>query len=162
MAIDRGFVAATHVSAVDALGGQRVYNGAPDVGALEADWRDIYAKDIRKRRVSVSAASADVVESADGTVTLKPDARIEMRITSPGGRPCAYALVVRLADGETVPPEVRHGDVTLVPSVSGLMCSYALTTVSESDALTVAHMGGHGIIEIVGLEGKNGFMLILR
>ena len=162
VAIDRGFVAATHVSAVDALGGQRVYNGAPDVGALEADWRDIYAKDIRKRRVSVSAASADVVESADGTVTLKPDARIEMRITSPGGRPCAYALVVRLADGETVPPEVRHGDVTLVPSVSGLMCSYALTTVSESDALTVAHMGGHGIVEIVGLEGKNGFMLILR
>lgn len=42
------------------------------------------------------------------------------------------------------------------------MCSYALTTVSESDALTVAHMGGHGIVEIVGLEGKNGFMLILR
>lgn len=162
VAIDRDWVNALNAGEVDALGGQRVYNGAPDVGALEADWRSIYAKDIRKHRVSVPVASADVVASADGAVTLKPDARIEMRITSPGGRSCAYALVVRLADDETLPPEVKHGDETLVPSISGLVCSYALTTVSESDVLTVAHVGEHGLIEIVGLEGQNGFMFILR
>ena len=57
------------LKSVDVLGGQRVYNGAIDIGAVEADWRGIYARDIH-RRMDVQAADPALYEQADRSVRL--------------------------------------------------------------------------------------------
>ena len=44
----------------DAYGNQRVYNGAIDIGAVEADWRGTYAAHVHRTRCSVACASPDV------------------------------------------------------------------------------------------------------
>ena len=57
----------------DLTGMRRVLNGRRDIGALEADWRNIYTADIaRNRRFTVVDVSSNVVESASGTVTVNP------------------------------------------------------------------------------------------
>ncbi len=56
---------------IDALGRQRVYNNALDVGAVEADWRAKYAADLGGRHgFSVTAASPAVEEAVGGKVRL--------------------------------------------------------------------------------------------
>ena len=52
---------------VDLLGGQRVYNGAMDIGAIEADWRPRYGNALG-RHLDVTRADPDVVESAGGVL----------------------------------------------------------------------------------------------
>ena len=75
----------------DLLGGQRVYNGRIDIGALEADWRGYYARDISKR-MTVNAASANVVEQRDGTVRLHEGASLEGMLAKRDRR---YTIVLR-------------------------------------------------------------------
>ena len=54
----------------DASGFQRVMNAKMDIGALEADWRGVYAQAIGNRRVSVTAASPNVTLDEDSKVKL--------------------------------------------------------------------------------------------
>ena len=54
----------------DVLGGQRVYNGAIDVGAVEADWRPRYAEAMGRDVAVTNATSGVVLEK--GVVTI-PD-----------------------------------------------------------------------------------------
>ena len=57
------------MSTVDVNGGQRVYNGKMDVGAVEADWRSVYAGLLSpSRKFSVKAADPDVVATEDGVL----------------------------------------------------------------------------------------------
>jgi hypothetical protein len=57
----------------DLTGMRRVLNGRRDIGALEADWRNIYTVDITSnRRFTVVDVSSNVVESTSGTVTVNP------------------------------------------------------------------------------------------
>lgn len=51
----------------DADGGQRVYNGAPDIGCFEYDWRDDYARALGGG-VRVTKASPGVVMGAEAVV----------------------------------------------------------------------------------------------
>ena len=76
-AVDRGSLEAlaTHTkgllpSEVDALGFQRVMNGTVDVGALEGDWRPMYAKllDGKGRRLQITAADPGVCTNDVGGV----------------------------------------------------------------------------------------------
>lgn len=55
----------------DARGGQRIYNGTPDLGAFEYDWRGDYAADLGDGNATVKIASPKVVESKPGeSVTI--------------------------------------------------------------------------------------------
>lgn len=57
------------MSMFDVNGGQRVYNGKMDVGAVEADWRSVYAGLLSpSRKFSVKAADPDVVATEDGVL----------------------------------------------------------------------------------------------
>ena len=51
----------------DILGGQRVYNGAMDIGAVEADWRSRYGRDLGGG-VDVTRADPCVVENGGGVL----------------------------------------------------------------------------------------------
>ncbi len=60
----------------DVWGGQRIYNGIRDLGAVERDWRERYAADIGG--VRVASASPAVKETETGGVCLPPGAEISM------------------------------------------------------------------------------------
>ena len=54
----------------DLHGGQRVYNGRTDVGAVEVDWRPQYAVELGARGFTVTAAAPDVVRQDQGVVAI--------------------------------------------------------------------------------------------
>ena len=92
-------------AAADADGGQRVYNGALDLGCFEADWRGTYARDISKSsRFSVSAATPNGVEDGED-----PGGREAVRRVARQGRrhlrPDRHAAGKRHADDHVE----RHG-----------------------------------------------------
>ena len=61
------YINADIVGNVDLLGGQRIYNGAMDIGAIEADWRPRYGNALG-RHLDVTRADPDVVESVGGVL----------------------------------------------------------------------------------------------
>ena len=61
--VDAG-VETSIVGETDVYGGQRVYNGAIDIGAVEADWRSRYRAILGAGGLTVSAADPQVTEDA--------------------------------------------------------------------------------------------------
>ena len=59
-----------HEAGLDISGGQRVYNGRIDIGPGEYDWREIYAKKLRRRGIDVAAVSPSVVAAGDAGLSL--------------------------------------------------------------------------------------------
>ena len=78
----------------DFAGGQRVYNGAVDIGPHEYDWRTRYSEDI-DRRAEVTYASPEVVEQ-DGRVTLPDGAALGVSVNGRGIK----GVGVRVSGGE--------------------------------------------------------------
>ena len=82
VAVDAGDVAATsYLADTDLLGGQRIYNGTIDVGALEGDWRGRYAECI-SRRIAVTQASPTVSER-NGKVRLADMDTLAAQLVNP-------------------------------------------------------------------------------
>ncbi|MGN0832885.1 MAG: hypothetical protein ACI4RD_04455 [Kiritimatiellia bacterium] len=74
----------------DASGFQRIMNRRIDIGALEGDWRPAYARDIR--RVTVSAASSSVAETAEGNVELRDGSRVVLQPSAPRGQVLGFKV----------------------------------------------------------------------
>ena len=85
---------------LDTLGGQRVYNGARDCGALEADWRGRYGRDIG-RCFSVQSASTEVTEGTGDVVRVPEGATLAGSLQSKGGRPYDVQLSFAVSSGGT-------------------------------------------------------------
>ena len=171
-AVDRGSVEAltTHTKGllpfdVDALGFQRVMNGTIDVGALEGDWRPMYAKllDGRGTYLQVTAADSGVfTNDVDGV------ASVELH----GGE--ALSLVW----GEATRPGVRRGTVkvtgegTLTLTRNG--AEFATFTAADgAAALTIPPDGieafaftfafeGEGSADLYGFSAKVGAVFSIR
>lgn len=82
----------------DASGFQRVMNAARDVGALEGDWRDIYAKDIGNRSVEVAEASPAVTED-DGTKSVLVPAGSSLSVLLHAGMKADYSFRFKVPEG---------------------------------------------------------------
>ena len=157
-AVDQADAAlSAHVGDRDLLGGQRVYNGTRDIGALEADWRTAYARDVN-RRLTVSSASSAVVETAerhvrlvDGTAlaaTLRNAEgvdKVRMRAIVSGGG----ALAIRV-NGETVQTLAEGDHETQIPLAQ-----------TETDELSFAY-AGDGFADLVKLSLDRGLLFIVR
>ena len=78
----------------DAFGGQRVYNNALDIGAVEADWRAKYAADLGGRYgFSVTAASPEVEETVGGKVRLVSDTTLDAAwLNGARARKCSFTF----------------------------------------------------------------------
>ena len=63
-------------SKADLSGGQRIYNGAVDIGALEYDWRDDFASRISKRNLTVVEANPGVVTNGSEAVSIPPECSV--------------------------------------------------------------------------------------
>ena len=142
---------------LDLLGGQRVYNGVLDIGALEADWRTAYARDIN-RRLNISSVSPAVVETADRKVRLvdgtslvaklrsaDPIKRIVVRASVSGGG----VLSIRV-NGEDVQALTVGETETVVELANSL-----------TDELSFAY-SGDGFADLGKMSLNRGFFVIVR
>ena len=118
-AVDAGSIehtAAELIGCPDANGGQRIYNGAIDIGAVEADWRDLYA-DALGKFVNVTSATENVTLSG-GKVRLGDGDEI-----AGTWAPCTSGLGIRYsATAEVEGGCVLSGEFT---DVSGNMLAAA-------------------------------------
>ena len=80
----------------DVLEGQRVYNGKIDVGAVEADWRPVYSRDIRKDKYVVTEASPLVIENDSDIVTMNGLSELAATWSDSSGRASRKTISVRV------------------------------------------------------------------
>lgn len=142
----------------DFAGGQRVYNGAQDIGAGEFDWRSRYRLDLgRGSRVAVSAASPGATEALHG-VALADGDKLTVELTPSGsnpGNPCKY--VVALSGEGTLYLSVNGGEETAVQA-SG---EKTLNLPSGVNALAFRY-AGTGSAVLSDFSVISGMMLIVR
>jgi len=141
----------------DVDGGQRIYNGAVDIGCYEYDWRPQYAQDLKHRRITVTAATPNVVETVNKNVLLTDGQ--ELAIAWPG-RGARYRANFTLTGTGTL--TIRDGaGATLATYTAAGDQSY---TVEESDAatrLTFAY-AGDGDVTLGTFMSDAGLKLIIR
>ena len=69
----------------DIAGGQRIYNGALDIGPGEYDWRRIFTERLNRRGVSVDAASAGVTSAEIEGLSLKEEDTLNLALVFKNG-----------------------------------------------------------------------------
>ena len=155
-AVDAGDAAlnAAYVGETDLFGGPRVSNGALDIGALEGDWRAVYARAIRRSRVTVTEASPSVTTNADGKVVLTDGARLMALVQGTAG--FRYLLRGRVTGGGTLTVTVDG-----VSSVCTADAELNLMPAGETCALAFAYTGsGEAVID--GLKRAGGLLFVVR
>jgi hypothetical protein len=82
----------------DAGGGQRVYNGAIDIGAMEADWRARYAATLGARGLEVVSADPQVVDAGDGRIRMSEGSIVMNWVNRQSPRTVKMSGTVEVAD----------------------------------------------------------------
>lgn len=149
--------------AADASQGQRVYNGAMDIGALEGDWRPVYAKDIRKSQLTVEAASPTVKE-ADGVVTLNGESSLTAVWANPRQREGRKLVQMNVTGNGTLYVKLNGETVKEVTSETEDPTFTFDNTLAENTLAFdyVPGEGDTGHAEILGAKSLNGFLLFVR
>ena len=141
----------------DILGTQRIYNGAIDVGAAEADWRATYAADILGRKFAVGTADAQVRESdLDKTVLIPAGASLSGTLRGRAGGETPYLLKFVVPEGGSL--TVTAGEASTAYGEGTHEVEVA--AIGESTPVTFASTAGTAEI----LRGKclAGTLLLVR
>ena len=146
---------ASYLTETDALGGQRIYNDALDVGALEGDWRGRYARDVSGRLVGTAASPA--VTEQDGKVRLTDATAFSARQAERVTEAKDYVLNTTVS-----------GAGTLTITIDGETFA-TLTEGSAQTKLTLDVNGmigfafaGEGYADIGRMRGTDGTLLLVR
>ena len=147
----------------DLYGNPRFLNGAPDIGAVEYDWRVDYTADIPKHEVVVTAADPQVIER-EGQVTIDPGASLTAEWTPVGSSTrCGVTASVTgtgtltvSADGRVV-GTVTAADSPKTFSFTGIFGETSQIVFSYSQEIGDE---GHAVIEKIG--SQPGFIIILK
>ena len=143
----------------DAFGGQRVYNGALDVGAVEADWRGRYGKDIGGRGLSVTNASPEVEEvAATRNVRLAAGTSLSALWNNGLDKERRYTITLTL-EADSVATVAFNG-VTTTFDTAG---THSLDVVlSANSANTLAFACENGYASVLKSASLDGIMVIIR
>ena len=140
-------------SVTDALGGQRVYNGALDAGAVEADWRVRYRADIGKRRgLSVTSASPEVEETDAGNVRIISGTALEAVWANSDGVERHYSITLNLDEGSEVAVSL-NGAVTTYNTAGRHSFGFVGAAGSENKIKIDCTLGSADIISANALIG---------
>ena len=109
LAVDKGDAsyyvypaAFAHEAGKDISGGQRIYNGALDIGPGEYDWRRIFTERLNRRGVSVDAASAGVMSAEVEGLTLQEGDTLNLALIFKNGGTCSFKVVTANGGSATV------------------------------------------------------------
>jgi hypothetical protein len=127
----------------DITGRQRVYNGALDIGAVEADWRGVYSTCIAKRAFAVEEAS-ELVREVSGAVRLPPGATLAAEI---GEDPSCRTLTAEVAGGGTL--SVALNGVTIASRAGAGVLNVDLP---EAGELSLNYDGEDGWADVLSLR----------
>lgn len=153
--VDAGNAAiSTVIGDRDVQGNARISNGRLDIGAVEADWRGRYAKDLSKMGfATVVEASSGVVESDSQTVLLPDAAKLVLKIDPPANE-LEFVLNVK------VPVEGL-----LSVSIDGVEKSYSgdsAVLIPPAAQNVVLSYAGDGATELCGMRKNGGLVIILK
>ena len=148
---------------LDLLGGQRIYNGQRDIGALEADWRPTYATRLGGPGLTVLSASPEVVTGAVSSVCI-PTGTVTMawaNIRAP--RPVRQTFGVEVTGTGTLTVTV-DGETATYTAADGALKLTRKTTDAET-ALSFVYQPGEedtGCAILFGFERYSGTTLCFR
>ena len=144
----------------DVYGGQRVFNGARDLGALDADWRGHYAKTLGGSRITVTEVDPAVVEK-NGKIQI-PEGKFELAWRVPEGRHIKHTMGLTV-NGSGVLSVTKNG--TEYADVSeGTSGAYSFTA-GGTTSMTFAYnpdADADGFAEIGGFSAPVGTVLSIR
>ena len=144
----------------DVYGVQRVFNGARDLGALDADWRGHYAKTLGGSRITVTEVDPAVVEE-NGKIQI-PEGKLELAWRVPEGRQIKHTMGLAV-NGSGVLSVTKNG--TEYADVSeGTSGAYSFTA-GGTTMMTFAYnpdVEGDGYAEIGGFSAPIGTVLSIR
>ena len=145
----------------DALGGQRIYNGALDIGAVEYDWRKDFARMLGGGMASVNAASSSVVTSAVNSVTIR-SGELDMTLTNDTGRKVDYSIPVEVSGAGTLTVSNNGEPIAVLAASDGATVLAFKNSLAENN-LTFLYEGSDAGATI-GKFGicSHGFTVILR
>ena len=141
----------------DFLGGQRVFNGSMDVGAVECDWRARFSSELNgSGRAAVVYASENVTTNASGGIRIMGGDSVEIVYSPSTDGRCTFNASVE-GDGGTV--VAKLGDKVLLPDEHGVYC-YAGN--ADGSRITVSY-AGEGCAVLSGFKGAiRGFSFSVR
>ena len=149
----------------DLSGAMRIMNGKLDAGALEADWRNVYADSISGgcRAFSVVSASQNVVGAVGSSVKLHPGERLETVWKKQGNRLATYTTTFRVTGNGTLMVTVDGKDYTYTSDDGDV----TLKVLSKANLLDIAfaYVGGKsdtGFAEILSSERDIGLSIVIR
>ena len=144
----------------DVYGVQRVFNGARDLGALDADWRGHYAKTLGGSRITVTEVDPAVVEK-NGKIQI-PEGKLELAWRVPEGRQIRHTMGLTV-NGNGVLSVTKNG--TEYADVSeGTSGAYSFTA-RGTTSMTFAYnpdADADGFAEIGGFSAPVGTVLSIR
>ena len=164
VAIDAGDASLTPASLgdTDLAGGQRVYNGAMDIGCFEFDWRPKYAA-ILGKGLAVTAASPEVYAVGESAVAV-PSGSLETGWSNATGKKRGYTGTMRVTGNGTL-TVTRNGEAfRTVTSADGEQAFQFFSTAALEELLFAYAPGENddGAALLSGFALGDGFMLILR
>ena len=136
-----------------------IMNGAMDAGCCEADWRGCYAADIARSRITVTAASPNVVETEERNVRIYPGQSLTATWNRSVGDQVNYDLNFRV---------VGTGSLSVV--ANGVETTYGTEgdyTIRLNGALTDASLafaydGDDGYAEVLPWKNSTGMLFFVR
>ena len=148
-------------AAWDASGAQRVMNGGRDIGALEGDWRGVYAQDIG-RRVKVVAVRPDVYEDvADGKVTIPSGEGLQLELSNPASGEATCELTLQVLSG-TLALALDGTDLDPVAaSDEPVTVKLVLSPGAHALSLTMSSAPGD-LAKVIGYRRNVGMCVIVR
>ena len=145
----------------DAYGVQRVFNGARDLGALDADWRGHYAKTLGGSRITVTEADPAVVEE-NGKIQI-PEGKLELAWRVPEDRQIKHTMGLAVHGGGLL-SVMKNGEpyADVDEESSGAYSFTAGGTTAMAFAFNPDADDAGGFAEIGGFTAPIGTVLSIR
>jgi hypothetical protein len=160
-ALDNPYSAGT-----DLFGNQRVMNGAVDVGAVEADWRGVYAVRLDgKTRIRVTDVSPAVTDCEEEGCVLVPEGSLTVVVpVRPNAGPAVHEAVVSVSGGGVL---TVYADDAVIATVTSGDGTITLTRPGGSDTVfrfsfDSGESGGAALIHSVKSRTAVGMTVVIR
>ena len=152
---------ASMITDTDVYGSQGVMNGVRDLGAVEADWRPIYAADVGKK-CTVEEVSPEVYETASHSVFL-PAGSIAGKIGAAGAGTMTYDVAVRVTGTGTLTLDLDGNVAKTFTAAEGVQeARIPVTSLKNYSFAYTPGENDEGGAEILGLSRICGTMFTLR